>query len=1213
MVRKTFTLLAFLSSCCTLTAQTTASGNMATNAHAPIVAYNISDQGVEQPVRWGIDTAWRWSWWPLRATNHMKECVSLGRVTIDPRVSGNNTSLTSDQKSGLDEQLGWLVKAGVTDLYLLAGNASGTAWSTSYRTAFINDIALAVEYLQNKGYSVVAISPFNEPDYGANNAPSASEMAVVANLMHQNETLKDIDVAGPSCLNPDYAYSWWNTMKEAVDIGNTHQLAGSFDNFANFYAVVQSDGKKSAGDELHNINDALVGMNYGMSAGIWWSDFGGYTRAELGRTSNNGTRIAYRENRNAWTTAAVFKCGSENLVEAFLGTSERQAGESAFTFVSQDRLAYYDGNGPYYEYTKATKGGTGYQVGQTNSECVIEITYGEDVPVGAITGSFKIVNKATGRLLTANNLSNNSDVGQSAESAGRYQTWNIKPLSEIDAGDFSYVTITCSRNTLLYLDGVKYGGDNGARVLVYQGGGNECERWHLRYMGDGYYVITNHDSGLSLEGSSDNSSSTTTGVVQWERTGSDRQLWHFVPADATVDQVKPTTPTGLNATPLSASVRLSWNANSDNDLLGYMIYRYNESARIWETIARQVTDTVFIDNMSPKDHTFRYRIRAVDKAWNVSEPSTEVSCRHGNDSTKIAHWKFASDLNDICDNRFDAVGQSIAFESDGVHDGITFNGTDSYVNLPYNVGDMPCLTFCAWVNPNSATAWQRIFDFGNSTDNYMFLTPSNGSRLRFEICHDGDKQGLNATKRLATGTWTFVALTIDNDSVKIYLNGDLNAASGDIAYRPDDVNPLLSYIGMSMFDADPMFSGMISDVSLYNYALSADSIKRLYYSSQTSSATDLLAQPMYKNTRQSLQKALDNVNAAITDGNTDGISTLLSTLNTAMQNAQKSISAYQPLGQILAWSRQTATEHPQDNTSAQSSYDAAYNEAETYYKDGEYSNARISLQVADVRTFTNRYVMTDATSTATEDNPIDISYLLINDDFESGTSDYWTITSSTSGYKGNLGYGCIEFSTRTFNIFQSLGGMPSGTYRLSTQGFYRNGAKENSADTEVNSFIYIGSDNSRTLTPISRNANTKTSSGDWYEYANNKFVPDDLEAASAAFNNLSRFRPSTLFNLNYVDGYYDSSSTNKLVAGIKKTTSVTDDWTVVNYFKLYYLGDPDSTAAADVNHDGNVDTQDVLTIYDGMRTGTTEGLDVNGDGMVDTQDVLTVYEYMRDL
>ena len=54
----------------------------------------------------------------------------------------------------------------------------------------------------------------------------------------------------------------------------------------------------------------------------------------------------------------------------------------------------------------------------------------------------------------------------------------------------------------------------------------------------------------------------------------------------------------------------------------------------------------------------------------------------------------------------------------------------------------------------------------------------------------------------------------------------------------------------------------------------------------------------------------------------------------------------------------------------------------------------------------------------------------------------------------------------------------------------------------------------------------------------------------------------------------------------------------------------------DVNQDGNVDTQDVLKIYEFMKAGgepdddTRE--DVNSDEAVDTQDVLKVYEYMKE-
>ncbi len=54
---------------------------------------------------------------------------------------------------------------------------------------------------------------------------------------------------------------------------------------------------------------------------------------------------------------------------------------------------------------------------------------------------------------------------------------------------------------------------------------------------------------------------------------------------------------------------------------------------------------------------------------------------------------------------------------------------------------------------------------------------------------------------------------------------------------------------------------------------------------------------------------------------------------------------------------------------------------------------------------------------------------------------------------------------------------------------------------------------------------------------------------------------------------------------------------------------------ADVDGNGTVDTQDILQVYDRIRSSATatpyEPEDVNTDGTVDTQDVLRIYEYMR--
>ena len=1149
-------------------AQVTASSSMEASAFAPNVHFNIGSEGVEQPVRWGIDTAWLWDWWPLRATNHMRECASLGRVTIDPRTTGSHTSLDASQKERLDLQLSWLKKSGVKDLFLLSGNTSGTYWQTSFRNSFVADIVMGVEYLASKGYNVIAIAPFNEPDYGANQAPGPEEMAVVSRMLREHPTTKNIDVCGPNTLNPDYAYSWWDIMKNDVQIGNTHQLAGTFDSFAGFYDKVAKSGKKSAGDEMHNINDALIGMNYGMSAGIWWSDYGGYTRAELGCASNDGSRIGYKENRALWTSAAVFKRKSEPLVEAFLGTSERQAGESAFTFVSQDRLAYFDGYGPYYDYTKGTPGGTGYQAGQTNAEYVIEITNGEDVPVGPISGKFKIVNKASGKVLSPSNgsVSGGNGISLSNDGETKNQTWIVEAVDYRCGGDFSYVSICNAGNasSKYYLDAQKYDAANGAKVMLYAGGANECERWHLRYKGNGYYVMTNHDSGLSLEGSTSNSDATATGVVQWERTGTDRQLWRFIPADAEVEFDAPATPAGLQTESLPGSIRLTWNANGDEDLLGYMVYRYNEGAKIWETIGRQVAGTEFIDNICAKGKPYKYRLRAVDKAWNVSEASEEAIGTTAATPALIGQWTLRSSLDDISGNLFHGAATDIEFSTTDTHPGAIFDGTNDYISLPYHLGDMEEMTFSAWVKAETTTAWQRIFDFGRNTENYLFLTNSNGSDLRFEICKDGTKQGLNATKRLSANVWTHVAVTIGKDSTKIYLDGKFNASTAEITFRPSDVAPSLAYLGRSMFDADPLLKGAMGDVRLYNYPLEGETIEKLYYSDQIGAANELAATPMNASTRNNLVEAINAAESAIESGDEETIKSALSSLKTAMSRAQSSVEYYAPLGEALKWSTQMATDYPQEDAAAQDAYAAAYSAMEKDYMEGAFTNFKISSAITTVKTFTNSYLMADAVNTATESRPKDITHLIWNPEFKGNSSENWTITTSSSSYKGALSYDCIEFFNRTFNLYQVLYGMPSGKYRLRTQAFYRNGEKENCASKDVYAMLYIN-DSTTTIAPISKSASSATSNGDWYEYAPNKNVPNDMESAAAAFNKLNRYTGTLSSNSLIAD--YDNTESEKLTIGIKKTKAVSNDWTIINNFKLHYMGSPETTAIDGVESD----------------------------------------------
>jgi hypothetical protein len=156
-------------------------------------------------------------------------------------------------------------------------------------------------------------------------------------------------------------------------------------------------------------------------------------------------------------------------------------------------------------------------------------------------------------------------------------------------------------------------------------------------------------------------------------------------------------------------------------------------------------------------------------------------------------------------------------------------------------------TIAMWVNWDGTSTglnWQRIFDFGNNTSQYMFLTPSSGSgTLRFAITTSGGagEQQLNTTA-LPIGVWRHLAVTLSGNTGRLYVNGVLVATSGGMTLNPSSFNPALNYIGKSQF-ADPLFNGRIDGFHIYNFALSGAQIASLYTNSPPAFTTDPFTRP----------------------------------------------------------------------------------------------------------------------------------------------------------------------------------------------------------------------------------------------------------------------------------------------------------------------------------------------------------------------------------
>ena len=898
---------------------TTASSSMTASPWAVNVPFDVTQEGEKKEFTFGMG-GWSWDFFAFQQRNHCgTENLGVARVGFTGRYDASYSALTDAQKTAMDTELNNIVQTGVKSIFLLCGignvgDQQGDApskptWSDAQRNNYVDDIVRAAEYVQNKGYTIFAVAPFNEPDFEKTYTGDATNFNAVAAIM-QTKSILAGKVFGPSTLNSTEAKNWYPTVKNNINYANTHQLSGTkFADYTGFWSQAYADGKLPVADEMHNVMEAMVCINYGGVAGTWWG-WEGITRGEYIRMIKGGRQLVYKERPNEWMTASVNKYpGANGRVEAFIGTSERQAVASAFTFLSKGRLAYYDGHGPAYDYTEEVPGGAkgSYQNGQTNAERLINIYTGEDVPVEPVNGKYKIVNKASGKVLSieGGNLAR-GNVSQWEDGGLPNQAWDVYPIDKTTVADYSYVVIRNANTSSipLYLDAQAWAMDNGANVSVWSDGddlntaANGWQRWHLRYVGDGYYNIINHTTGLFLN--LDNGSSANgANVNEFEGNGTDAQLWKFVPADQSVDATAPTIPTGLTATAQSGAVKLTWNANSDSDLYGYMVYRYNDAAGIWECVGRKVRGTTFLDNTCRKGQPLRYRIKALDGSYNLSAASAEVAAQTAADKALVAQWTGLS-LKDNSPNKMHAVANGVSNTTDSNRPAFSFDGSDDYVKFPYHTSDMKEMTFAAWVKGNSTTAWQRIFDFGNGEDEYLFLTPTNGSAMRFEIKKGGVTQGLNATTTLGSGTWKHIAVTIGTDKVTIYVNGAENASTTNITLRPSDIAPAMSYLGRSQFDADPAFKGLMSDVRLYNYALSADEVKSI--SSETISTSG------YDITAERIPNIADNVNnwdthtgkwttwSSSTEDATNLTSPYVRTSGTGVSNLTKALT-YLPEGQ----------------------------------------------------------------------------------------------------------------------------------------------------------------------------------------------------------------------------------------------------------------------------------------------------------------------------
>ena len=189
-------------------------------------------------------------------------------------------------------------------------------------------------------------------------------------------------------------------------------------------------------------------------------------------------------------------------------------------------------------------------------------------------------------------------------------------------------------------------------------------------------------------------------------------------------------------------------------------------------------------------------------------------------------YHFRMDARDDDNRYYGLIENGAAIYNDPLlGDSVALNGTNQYVSLPPGLANAQ--TFAAVFKWNGGAAWQRVFDFGNGTNSYVFLTPlSSTGYPRFTISASGisGEQHLDATNVLPLNSWTHIAVTTDGSRGILYINGVPVATNTSVTLTAAAFVPTNVWFGRSQFPTDPYFNGEIKSVRIFGRVLSVNEI-----------------------------------------------------------------------------------------------------------------------------------------------------------------------------------------------------------------------------------------------------------------------------------------------------------------------------------------------------------------------------------------------------
>ncbi|CAG0951391.1 MAG: hypothetical protein OIN86_08545 [Candidatus Methanoperedens sp.] len=237
---------------------------------------------------------------------------------------------------------------------------------------------------------------------------------------------------------------------------------------------------------------------------------------------------------------------------------------------------------------------------------------------------------------------------------------------------------------------------------------------------------------------------------------------------------------------------------------------------------------------------YHYRVKSRDVAGNLAISSDQTFTTPGVDLSLIAYWKFdentGTTASDSSVNKNNGIISGATWTQGVFGNALSFNGNSNYLEIQ-NSSSLDSIdkeiTIEAWIKTPLTTRGtiveKWLYDPTNDRA-YVFTVNTDGS-LSMLISENGQypsKTGiLGSSNKVPANTWTHVAVTSDGNTIRMYINGNLDpntAVSPAGGIYASNANLHLGAWQYSSTGKIAYFSGSLDEVKIYNRALSTSEI-----------------------------------------------------------------------------------------------------------------------------------------------------------------------------------------------------------------------------------------------------------------------------------------------------------------------------------------------------------------------------------------------------